>query len=163
MTEKQAPTCLDCAVLEGMLMHLRNISRSYLEYAYFTLAICSIVKDKGPLWNFWTDCLRFYVHFVGSRVWHYYLYLVSFLYITTLLYLSEINMGKMQLNMKKLCKGIVRVRNFAYIFLKAHYVYIYGLSLYICICRCLVCVYMYIYIFDILINILMGIFEIISM
>lgn len=32
MTEKQAPTCLDCAVLEGMLMHLRNISRSYLEY-----------------------------------------------------------------------------------------------------------------------------------
>lgn len=100
---------------------------------------------------------------MGSRVWHYYLYLVSFLYITILLYLSEINMGKMQLNMKKLCKGMVRVRNFVYIFLKAHYVYIYGHSLYICICRCLVCVYMYIYIFDILINILMGIFEIISM
>lgn len=112
-----------------------------------TLAVYSVFIDKGPLWSFCTHCLWFYVYFVGSGVWHYYLYLVSFLYITALLYLSEINVGKMQLNIKNHV-GVWLGLGTLYIYSQNHIIYTYvGILIYIYAYMLILCIYVYVYLY----------------
>lgn len=87
ITEKQSSICLDHAVLDGTI-HLQQ----QLFYSKHFL--------KRTTSEVYSHCLWFCVSFTSNRVWYYYLYSVPFFYTTILLYSSEINMEKMQLNME---------------------------------------------------------------
>lgn len=69
--------------MEWYLFNSRSILLLYL------FNIC-----KGTTLRFCTHCLWFYVCFMASGVWHYNLYLISFLYTKALLLPGEIHIRK---------------------------------------------------------------------